>query len=260
MKAQCKVVKIGGNIINDKIALSEFLKAFHTINSPKVLVHGGGKMASQISADLGQEVQMVNGRRVTTKEGIKVATMVYSGWINTSICAQIAALGGTVIGLSGADVNIIEASKRPSKPVDYGFAGDIRSVNGNVLNSFIQSGFCPVLCSITHDGKGQLLNTNADTIAAEVAVTLSEFYEVDLFYCFEKSGVLKDISDSNSTIEQIDEKKYTILQEEGIIDEGMIPKLHNCFHAIKGGVQHVRIGNVHSMNQKEGGTVLKLEI
>lgn len=259
MKTKCKVVKIGGGIINEEIALAEFLSIFAKIDSPKLLVHGGGKMATELSAQLGQEVQLINGRRVTTEEGLKVATMVYSGLINTSVCAKLAEFGCTTIGLSGVDANVIESTKRPSNPVDYGFAGDIRKVNGSVLNDFMQSHLCPVMCSITHDGCGQLLNTNADTIASEVAIALSEFYDVDLFYCFEKSGVLMNADDDDSVIGEIDLAKYDSLQKENVINEGMIPKLHNCFYALKRGVQHVRIGNVNGVNEENSGTVLKLE-
>ncbi|NRA13102.1 MAG: acetylglutamate kinase [Crocinitomicaceae bacterium] len=260
MKTKCTIVKIGGGVINNEAALFEFLKAFSAIDFPKLLVHGGGKIASQLSADLGQEVLLINGRRVTTEDGLKVSTMVYSGLINTSICAKLFAFGCTAIGLSGADANVIESTKRPAIPIDYGFAGDIRKVNGGVLNAFIQNDLCPVLCSITHDGNGQLLNTNADTIVAQVAIAMSEFYEVDLFYCFEKPGVLIDADDNESVIDKIDQKKYEVLQEENVISEGMIPKLHNCFQALKSGVQQVRIGDVNCMEDQDGGTVLKLEI
>jgi acetylglutamate kinase len=259
MKMECKVVKIGGGIINDEFALADFLKAFSEIDSPKLLVHGGGKMATELSTQLGHDVQLINGRRVTTEQGLKVVTMVYSGWINTSICAKLAEFGCTVIGLSGADANVIESTKRPAEPLDYGFAGDIEKVNGSVLNDFIQSNLCPVMCSITHDGFGQLLNTNADTIASEVAIALSEFYDVDLFYCFEKPGVLMNADDSDSVIGQIDLAKYESLQKENVINEGMIPKLHNCFYALQSGVQHVRIGDVNGLNEENCGTVLTLE-
>ena len=257
MKKKCSIVKIGGGIINDKTALFEFLKVFASIDSPKILIHGGGKVASELSLELGHEVEFIKGRRVTTEEGLSVATMVYSGLINTSICAKLVELDCVSIGLSGADANIIESSKRPAVPIDYGFAGDISKVNGEVLNAFIQTGLCPVLCSITHDGSGQLLNTNADTIASEVAISLSKYYDVELLYCFEKSGVLMNADDDDSLIDQIDLKRYETLQKENIINEGMIPKLHNCFHALENGVQYVRIGDAHSLIEK-GGTVLKL--
>ncbi|MCJ8291559.1 MAG: acetylglutamate kinase [Crocinitomicaceae bacterium] len=258
MKTKCSVVKIGGGIINDETTLFEFLKVFSEIDSPKILVHGGGQIATQLSIDLGHEVHLINGRRVTTEEGLKVATMVYSGLINTSICAKLAELKCTAIGLSGVDANVIKSTKRASRPIDYGFAGDIQEVNGSMLNTFIQSDLCPVLCSITHDGKGQLLNTNADTIAAEVAISLSEFYDVDLFYCFDKPGVLRSASDNDSVIDQIDLLDYAVLQEENIINEGMLPKLHNCFHSLKNGVKNVRIGNVPSLSKENQGTVIKL--
>lgn len=258
MKAKCTIVKIGGEIVNDKTALSEFLIRFTAITSSKLLIHGGGKIASELSSKLGHEVQFINGRRVTSEEELTVVTMVYSGLINTSICASLAKLNCTAIGLSGVDANVIESTKRPATPVDYGFAGDIQKVNGSVLNLFIQNDLCPVLCSITHDGLGQLLNTNADTIAAEVAIALSEFYEVDLLYCFEKPGVLMNADDNNSVIDQIDLDKYETLQEEKVINEGMIPKLHNCFHALKSGVRKIRIGNMDCLEGEKSGTLIKL--
>jgi acetylglutamate kinase len=258
MKTKCTIVKIGGGIINNKTALFDFLIRFTAIDSPKLLIHGGGKVATELSTKLGYEVQFINGRRVTSEEDLAVATMVYSGLINTSICASLVKLNCIAIGLSGADANVIQSVKRPATPVDYGFAGDVQKVNGIVLNSFIQNDLCPVLCSITHDGLGQLLNTNADTIAAEVAIALSEFYEVDLLYCFEKSGVLLNADDNNSVIDQIDLEKCEILQNEKVINEGMIPKLHNCFHALKSGVQKIRIGNIDCLEEEKSGTLIKL--
>lgn len=258
MKTRLSIVKIGGGIINDESALDEFLKSFSAIEPPKLLVHGGGKLATELSNELGHEVQLINGRRVTTDEGLKVATMVYSGLINTSICAKLAKFKCTAIGLSGADADVIVSTKRASKPIDYGFAGDIQSVNGPVLHRFLQSELCPVVCSVTHDGKGQLLNTNADTIAAEVSIALSEFYEVDLIYCFDKDGVLRDPDDVSSVIDIIDFLDYETLKEEKLINEGMLPKLHNCFHALSSGVHNVRIANAKSLQSESQGTKLRL--
>ena len=188
------------------------------------------------------EVQMVDGRRITDANTLEVITMVYAGKINTSIVAQLQALGCNAIGCSGADANSIQSVKRPVLDVDYGFVGDVQNVNSYYISLLLSAGLTPVFSAITHNKKGQLLNTNADTIAASIAGSLSKYFEVTLHYCFEKQGVLKNVLDESSVIEKINSESYLQLQKEGIIADGMLPKLHNCFKAIEQGVSYVKIG------------------
>lgn len=236
------IVKIGGNVIEDEHALDVFLTAFSTLKGLKILIHGGGKLATQIASKLGVESKLIEGRRITDAASLEIITMVYAGLTNKNIVANLQAKGVNALGLSGADADIIRSHKRPITGIDYGFAGDIENVNGKVLSKFLKMGLTPVCCALTHDGRGQLLNTNADTIAAEIAIHMSRFYETTLYYCFEKKGVLRDITDENSVIEYIDNKSYTQFLDEGIIADGMIPKLHNCFYAVERGVEKVCIG------------------
>ncbi|MFC2176429.1 acetylglutamate kinase [Bacteroidota bacterium] len=258
MKNKVKVIKIGGGIISDDAALDAFLEKFAQLSGAKVLIHGGGKLATELSKKLGVEVKMIEGRRVTTKEALEVTAMVYAGLINTSICAKLVANGCSALGLSGADANVIASTKRPANPIDFGFVGDVKRVNGAALAGFITQGHTPVLCSITHDQNGQLLNTNADTIASEVAIAMSEHFDVELIYCFEKNGVLRDINDEESVIPEINIDTYAQLCQEGIVNEGMIPKLDNCFNALKRGVTEVVIGNANAPFATKGTyTVLR---
>ncbi|MCC4213701.1 acetylglutamate kinase [Leeuwenhoekiella parthenopeia] len=236
------VVKVGGNIIEKEEDLQAFLDAFSALPEPKILVHGGGKLATQLAERLEIPVQMINGRRITDAETVEVITMVYGGKVNKSIVAGLQARDCNAIGFSGADGNTILSVKRPVKEVDFGFVGDVVGVNAKLIRELTQIGITPVFCAITHDGKGQLLNTNADTIACELAIGLSEYYEVTLNYCFEKAGVLLDIQDENSVVKDIDTKKYADLLKDGIIADGMLPKLENCFYALKGGVHKVQLG------------------
>lgn len=242
-KSKLKIVKIGGNIINDEAALHSFLKDFAALESPKILIHGGGKRATEISEAMGLTPKMVAGRRVTDEGTLEVVTMVYAGLLNKKITAQLQKFNCNALGLSGADANCILAHKRIVTEVDYGFAGDVDAVNAKFITVLLQNKITPVFCAITHDKNGQLLNTNADTIASEIAIAMSDFYEVELNYIFELKGVLENIADKNSVIQHINLKKYEQLIEEGVISEGMIPKLHNCFNALKKGVQKVNIGD-----------------
>ncbi len=244
-----KIVKIGGNIINDEVALHSFLKDFADLDSPKILVHGGGKRATEISEAMGLQPKMISGRRVTDEATLEVVTMVYAGLLNKKITAQLQKLNCNALGLSGADANCILAHKRIVAEVDYGFAGDVDAINSGFIKVLLQNKVTPVFCAITHDKNGQLLNTNADTIASEMAIAMSDFYEVELNYIFELKGVLENIADKNSVIQHINLNKYEQLIEEGIISEGMIPKLHNCFNALKKGVKKVNIGDA-SLIQK----------
>lgn len=238
-----KIVKIGGNVIEDAFLLNDFLKDFSAMEGFKILVHGGGKKATELSKSLGLEPKMVNGRRVTDTANLELVTMVYAGLINKNMVAQLQKCNCNALGLSGADANVIKAHKRVVKEVDYGFAGDVDAVNGLVLTQFLQQGLTPVFCAITHDKNGQLLNTNADTVASEIAVEMANYFTVELHFLFELKGVLRSIDDENSVIEQMDLESYQNLVEKGVIAGGMLPKLHNCFNALQKGVAKVKIGN-----------------
>lgn len=256
------VVKIGGNIIDDEEKLSSFLKEFASIDEKKILVHGGGKLATKMAAQLKIPQQLVEGRRITDAETLKIVTMVYAGLINKNVVAQLQATGCNAIGLSGADGNVILAHKRTVKDLDYGYAGDVDSVNGKFLHSLLQQNIAPVLAPITHDQKGQLLNTNADTIAQETAKALSAFYDVQLVYSFEKSGVLLNADDEDSVIPVINPEKYKELKEKKLVFAGMIPKLDNAFSALQSGVKKVLIGkaeNLKSLVSGQSGTSIVYE-
>ncbi len=242
-KQTLKVVKIGGNIINNEDLLSSFLKDFADLEVPKILIHGGGKKATELASVMGLKPKMVNGRRITDKANLDVVTMVYAGLLNKKITAQLQQNNCNAIGLSGTDANCILAHKRIVKDVDYGFAGDIDAVNTASIGVFLQNEMTPVFCAITHDKMGLLLNTNSDTIATEIAIAMSNLYEVELNYVFELKGVLESIENKDSVIAHINSDRYEQLIEHGVISEGMIPKLHNCFNALKKGVFKVKIGD-----------------
>ncbi|MEZ4840723.1 MAG: acetylglutamate kinase [Flavobacteriaceae bacterium] len=242
-KEPLHIIKIGGNVINDEASLSEFLKDFAQVSGKKILVHGGGKKASELLKSIGIEPKMVGGRRITDQATLEVVTMVYAGLINKNIVAQLQQNNCNAIGLSGADGNSIKAHKRLVKDIDYGFAGDVDVVENKTFKALLDNELTPVLCAITHDKKGQLLNTNADTITSEVATALSNDYEVTITYCFEKKGVLTDINNDDSVIEKIDTQKYESLKNDGIISDGMLPKLENCFYALNKGVSKIIIGH-----------------
>ncbi len=251
MKQKLSVVKIGGNVIEDEKSLDTFLSAFSKLEGLKILVHGGGKLATQLAAKLGVASKMVDGRRITDAETVDIITMVYGGLANKKIVAKLQAKGINALGLSGADGNTLQAHKRPVKEIDFGFVGDIDGVNSGLLAHFLTLQLTPIFCAISHDGKGQLLNTNADTIASEIAIGMSAHYDTTLYYCFEKKGVLMSIADENSVITHIDTKKYEQLLEDGIIADGMLPKLHNCFHALENQVKKVCLGDVSMLNEHE---------
>lgn len=245
------VVKIGGNVIDNSEKLNQFLLDFTALPGDKILIHGGGKIATELGTSLGIEAKMVEGRRITDIETLRIVTMVYAGLINKNMVAQLQAKGSNAIGLTGADGNIIKAVKRPVKDIDYGFVGDLdeSSVSSDTLDSLLRAGLIPVLCAITHDGQSQLLNTNADTIASAVAVAMSSLYDTSLIYCFEKRGVMKDIDDDQSLVPLIRMDEFETLKAEGIVSGGMIPKLHNAFEAIKSGVSAVYIGKADELPQ-----------
>ena len=257
------IIKIGGNVIDDPEQLNKFLSDFSKIEDSKILVHGGGKIASELAKRLGISQALVNGRRITDAETLKVTIMVYAGLINKQIVTLLQANGVNAIGLSGADGNSITAVKRNVIDIDYGFVGDVTGsgVNLEFINSLLSAKITPVFSAITHDGKGQLLNTNADTIASVLAVAMSKYFDVQLNYCFEKKGVLKDVDDENSVISSITKTKYKQLLSEGVISKGMIPKLDNAFEAIQNGVKSVMIAHsnelINIINENEhAGTKL----
>jgi len=260
--ANLYVIKIGGNVIDNSENLYRFLKDFTALKGFKILVHGGGKVATQISETLGIESKIVDGRRITDIDTLRVVTMVYAGLINKNIVAQLQRFGTNAIGLTGADGDFIRAKKRPVKTIDYGFVGDIDedSINPRHIRSLMQAGFTPVFCALTHDGDGQLLNTNADTIASALAVALAKIYDTTLIYCFEKKGVLKDIHDESSLVAKIDHQGYEELKAQQIIHSGMLPKMDNAFSAISCGVKEVIIGHSDELgslkNNKPFGTRL----
>jgi len=264
------IIKIGGNVIDNSENLHYFLEDFTALEGPKILIHGGGKIATETSASLGIEAKMVDGRRITDIDTLRVVTMVYAGLINKNIVAQLQAKGANAIGLTGADGNIIKAKKRPivtkthgtppgplaGEVIDYGFVGDLdeNSVSVPSLTSLLNAGFVPVLCAITHDGATQLLNTNADTIASAVAVAMSSAYETHLVYCFEKKGVLKDVNDDATVVREIRSSDFEPLKADGTVVGGMIPKLHNAFEAINKGVTSVYIGKADELGEIATGT------
>jgi acetylglutamate kinase len=261
-----QVIKIGGNVIDNPESLQQFIADFAMLQGPKILVHGGGKIATKLAEDLGIKSKMLEGRRITDVESLKVVTMVYAGLINKNIVAGLQSENCNAIGLSGADGNMIRATRRlPQKvlsggedlgeAVDYGFVGDLdeSSIDRKGLYKLLEAGFTPVFSAITHDGKGQLLNTNADTIASAISIAMSVEYETSLIFCFEKAGVLMDVEDESSVIKSIDQHYYNELKLQGIINDGMIPKMDNAFEAINKGLKEVYIGKAEALPTLSNG-------
>ena len=246
------VVKVGGGVLEDVASLAGFLDRFVTLPGLKILVHGGGRVATKLSEQLNIESRMVEGRRITDAGTIDIVTMVYGGLINKKTVAALQARGCNAGGFTGADMNLIEAVKRPVAAIDYGFVGDITKVNNEVLAILLKSGITPVIAPLTHDGKGQLLNTNADTIASEIAGAMSGLFEVSLVFCFEKQGVLSDAGDDNSVIESLTAKSYQSYKDKGIIHSGMIPKIDNSFDALRKGVKQVIITSALTLDINSG--------
>jgi acetylglutamate kinase len=242
---QLFVIKIGGNVIDDPQKLEGFLRSFASVKGKKILVHGGGKIATKIGTGLGIEPNYHQGRRITDDKTIDLVTMVYGGLVNKKIVASLQALGNNSIGLTGADANVIRAVKRPVKEIDFGWVGDIprHSINTSFLVSLFSQDITPVFAALTHDNQGHILNTNADTIASQLAVSLSGAFDVRLIYCFEKKGVLMDVEDDHSVIGRIDHALYQQLLTEKKLFEGIIPKIDNAFDAINSGVREVLIGD-----------------
>jgi acetylglutamate kinase len=255
------IIKIGGNIIDDDQRLSSFLALFSRLEGKKILVHGGGKLATRLATELNIPQQMVEGRRITDAETLKIITMVYAGYINKNIVAGLQAEGSNAIGLTGADGNLVLAHKRQSSSIDYGFVGDVDQVNGKLLHQMLNNGLTVVVAPVTHDGHGQLLNTNADTIAQSIAVSLSGYYEVTLVYSFEKPGVLLDVEDNSSVIPELNPGLYAKYRAEEKIFAGMIPKIDNAFAALSTGVNKVIIGKAEELDKLisgYGGTSISL--
>lgn len=257
MKERLIIIKVGGKIVEEPDILSKLLADFAAIPGKKLLVHGGGRSATKVAASLGIESRMVDGRRVTDAEMLKVVTMVYGGLVNKNIVAGLQARGVNAFGLTGADMNVILSEKRPVKEIDYGFVGDVKRVDAARLSSLISEGIVPVMAPLTHDGQGHLLNTNADTIAGETAKSLAVFFDVSLVYCFEKKGVLRDEADDESVIPVLTPKLFEQYVAEGVIKGGMIPKLENAFSAIDAGVKEVIITSASAIGTTEGTVIVR---
>ena len=253
IKESLNMIKVGGAVVEDEKSLSGLLMSFSSLHGKKILVHGGGKIATEMAGKLGVETQMIDGRRITSAEMLKVVTMVYGGLVNKNIVARLQALGVNALGLTGADMNVIMSVKRPVELVNFGYVGDVKYVNTRALVSLLEAGAVPVLAPLTHDKEGSMLNTNADTIASSVARALAEKYSVTLTFCSSIPGVLKDLSDSSSLIKTVAKKDFEPMVADGTISEGMIPKLQNAFDAINDGVYKVVIT---SPSDLAGGTTI----
>lgn len=257
MRERLTVVKVGGKIVEEESSLLQLLNDFAAIEGCKVLVHGGGRSATKLAEQLGIESRMVNGRRITDAETLRVVTMVYGGLVNKNIVAGLQARGVNALGLTGADMDVIRSVKRPVTTIDYGFVGDVKQVNAGVLGDLIGKGVVPVMAPLTHDGEGHMLNTNADTIAGETAKALAALFDVTLVYCFEKKGVLRDENDDDSVIPSLTLPEFHQLQAEGVIQGGMIPKLENAFEALDAGVCEVVITSASAIHGREGTHIRK---
>ena len=256
MKEKLVVVKVGGAVVEDEVQLEQLLTNFAAIPGRKVLVHGGGRRATKVAESLGIETKMVNGRRITDADMLSVVTMVYGGLVNKNLVARLQARGVNALGLTGADMDVIRSHRRPLKDgIDFGYVGDVDCADGQGLAALIEQGVIPVMAPLTHDGEGSLLNTNADTIAAETAKALAEFYDVTLIYSFEKKGVLVNPEDDNSLIPIITHQDFIRLKAEGIISGGMIPKIENALNAIDSGVSRVIITLVTAIDGQHGTVI-----
>lgn len=254
-KEKVTVVKVGGKIVETPSALQALITAFSQMEGRKVLVHGGGRTATDMAARLGIETQMVGGRRITDADMLAVVTMVYGGLVNKQVVAQLQAAGVNALGLTGADMDVLRSHRRPAGEVDYGFVGDVDRADGARLQMLIEGGVVPVMAPLTHDGRGQLLNTNADTIAGETAKALAHHFDVTLVYCFEHAGVLKDANDEESLIPTINRASFEALVADGTVSSGMIPKIENCLQAVEQGVARVVITAADALGT-DSGTVI----
>lgn len=252
------IVKVGGRIVEQEEQLSSLLQQFASLEGLKILVHGGGRTATQLAARLGIETRMVDGRRITDAEMLRIVTMVYAGLVNKNVVARLQALGINALGLTGADMNVILSHRRPLKnSIDYGYVGDVDTVDGERLAQLLRSGITPVISPLTHDGHGSLLNTNADTIAAETAKSLASRFDVTLTYCFEHAGVLADPNDETSVIKQITPTSFETLKERGIVSGGMLPKIENALAAVQAGVNRVVITQATALGDGCGTSITK---
>ena len=256
MKESLTIVKVGGKIVEDETSLQQLLHDFSSLPGYKLLVHGGGRSATRLAAQMGVETHMVDGRRITDKDMLDIVVMVYAGLVNKHIVAALQAKGMNAVGLTGADLDVIRSVKRPVVSIDYGFVGDVKAVNSEILSNLIRMNVIPVMAPLTHDGNGQMLNTNADTIAGETAKALADSFDVTLIYCFEKKGVLRDAEDEDSVIPVMTQDDFTRYVHQGVIQGGMIPKFENAFSAIKAGVKQVIITSAESLGEHQG-TVIK---
>lgn len=250
------IVKVGGAVVEDESQLSQLLANFSAIPGKKLLVHGGGRRATKVASELGIESKMINGRRITDAKMLEVVTMVYGGLVNKNLVARLQAHGVNALGLTGADIDVIRSHKRPVKDgIDYGFVGDVDRANGEMLNTLIQAGITPVIAPLTHDGQGNILNTNADTMASVTAKALASYFDVTLIFAFEKAGVLQDPDDDNSVIHVINRDLYNQYVEKGIISGGMMPKIENALAAIEAGVKRVIITLSTAINGNSGTVI-----
>ena len=250
------VIKVGGKIVEEEESLKQLLDDFARIEGHKILVHGGGRSATKIAERLGIQSNMVDGRRITDAATLQIVTMVYGGLVNKNIVARLQALDVNALGLTGADMDVIRSEKRPVKEIDYGFVGDVKYVKSETLQWLIDKDIVPIMAPLTHDGKGNILNTNADTIAAETAQAMSAHYDVTLVYCFEKKGVLMDENDDNSVISRFDKELYQKYIDEGVITGGMLPKLDNGFRSIEKGVKAVIITQASEIGKDSGTRII----
>ena len=258
MKEKLTLIKVGGAIVEDEAQLNSLLQHFTAIEGRKVLVHGGGRRATQVAAQLGIESKMVNGRRITDAEMLQVVTMVYGGLVNKNLVAKLQAQGVNALGLTGADMDVLRSHRRPIKNgVDYGFVGDVDKADGARLQQLIEQGITPIMAPLTHDGAGNILNTNADTIAAETAKALAPYYDVTLIFCFEKAGVLADANDDSSVIPTINHDDFSRYAADGTISGGMIPKIENALAAVDAGVERVIITLANAIDGKHGTVISK---
>ena len=256
MKEKLTIVKVGGAVVEDEAQLSQLLKDFSAIPGKKVLVHGGGRKATKVAEALGIESKMVNGRRITDADMLSVVTMVYGGLVNKNLVARLQANGVNALGLTGADMDVIRSHKRPVKDgVDFGFVGDVDKANGQMLSKLIEEGITPVMAPLTHDGQGNILNTNADTIASETAKALAPYYDVTLIFSFEKKGVLRNPDDDDSVIPIITRADFIKYKTDGTISGGMLPKIENALGAIDSGVSRVIITLATALDGQSGTTI-----
>lgn len=251
------IVKVGGKVVEEKELLNSLLDQFVRVTGYKMLIHGGGKAATALADRMGIETRMVDGRRITDEAMLEIVTMVYGGLVNKKVVSGLQSRNVNALGLTGADLDLIRARKRPVGEVDYGFVGDVENINTRELRMLLNENVVPVVAPLTHDGKGLILNTNADTIASSLAVDLSNYFKVFLFYCFEKKGVLSDPLDDNSAIPELSESEFVEYEQSGIISSGMIPKLQNGFKALHNGVSEVLITNPDNFSKGRGTRLIR---